>query len=106
MIVVTSENIVGKRIVQTLGLAVGNTARARHLGHDIVAGIKGIVGGEIHEYAQLLAQSREQALDRMVENAESKGANAVVAARFTTSVMKDGAAELLVVGTAVVIEDE
>ncbi len=106
MIVVTSEEIAGKRIVRSLGLVRGNTVRARHIGRDIVAGLRNVVGGEIHEYAKLIAESREQALDRMVAEAESLGANAVIATRFTTSVMMGGAAELLAVGTAVVVEDE
>jgi len=105
MIVVTSENIAGKRIVKTLGLVRGNTVRARHVGKDIMAGLRNIVGGEVHEYAKLMAESREQTLDRMVAEAYSLGANAVIATRFTTSVMAAGAAELLAVGTAVVVED-
>ncbi len=105
MLVVTSETIGGKRITQSLGLVRGNTVRARHIGKDIMAGLRSVVGGEIHEYAKLIAESREQALDRMVAEAESLGANAVVAVRFTTSVLAGGVAELLVVGTAVVVED-
>ena len=104
MVVVTSEAIVGQRIVKTLGLVRGNTVRARHIGKDIMAGLRSIVGGEIHEYAKLIAESREQSLDRMVAEAESLGANAVVAVRLTTSVLAGGVAELLVVGTAVVVE--
>lgn len=106
MIVVTSESIANKRIVKTLGLVRGNTVRARHVGKDILAGLRNIVGGEIHEYAKLMAESREQTLDRMVEEAQMLGANAIIATRFTTSVMMGGAAELLAVGTAVVVEDE
>jgi uncharacterized protein YbjQ (UPF0145 family) len=106
MIVVTSENIAGKKIVKTLGLVRGNTVRARHVGRDILAGLRNIVGGEIHEYAKLVAESREQSLDRMVAEAEELGANAVIATRFTTSVLMGGAAELLAIGTAVVIEDD
>ena len=106
MIVVTSENITGKRIVRTLGLVRGNTVRARHIGRDIMAGLRNIVGGEVHEYAKLVAESREQSLDRMVDDANELGANAIIAARFTTSVLMGGAAELLAIGTAVVIEDE
>ena len=106
MIVVTSENIAGKRIVRTLGLVRGNTVRARHIGRDIMAGFRTIVGGEVHEYAKLIAESREQSLDRMVSEATALGGNAVVAVRFTTSVIIKGAAELLAVGTAVVVEDE
>ena len=106
MILVTSETVAGKRIVKSLGLVRGNTVRARHLGKDIMAGLRNIVGGEVHEYAKLIAESREQALDRMVAEAESLGANAVIAVRFTTSVMMGGAAELLAVGTAVIVEDD
>jgi len=106
MIIATSENIAGKRIVRTLGLVRGNTVRARHIGRDILAGLRNIVGGEIHEYAKLVAESREQSLDRMVAEAEELGANAVIATRFTTSVLMGGAAELLAIGTAVVVEDE
>jgi len=105
MIIVTTENIANKRIVKTLGLVRGNTVRARHIGKDIMAGLRNIVGGEIHEYAKLIAESREQSLDRMVKEAEELGANAILATRFTTSVMMGGAAELLAIGTAVVMED-
>ena len=106
MIVVTSEQIGGKRIVKSIGLVRGNTVRARHIGKDILAGLRNIVGGEIHEYAKLIAESREQSIDRMVSEAERLGANAIVATRFTTSMIAQGAAELLAVGTAVVVEDE
>ena len=105
MMVVTSEHIAGKRIVKTLGLVRGNTMRARHIGRDIMAGLRNIVGGEVHEYAKLVAESREQSLDRMIIEAEELGANAVIATRFTTSVLMGGAAELLAIGTAVVVED-
>lgn len=105
MIITTSEKVANKKIVKTIGLVRGNTVRARHIGKDIMAGLRTIVGGEIHEYAKLIAESREQSLDRMVAEAESLGANAIIATRFTTSVMMAGAAELLAVGTAVVIED-
>ena len=104
MIVVTSETIANKKIVRTLGLVRGNTVRARHIGKDIMAGLRNIVGGEVHEYGKLIAESREQSLDRIVAEAESLGANAIVATRFTTSVMMGGAAELLAIGTAVIIE--
>lgn len=106
MIVVTSEEIAGKKVVRTLGLVRGNTVRARHIGSDILAGLRNIVGGEVHEYAKLIAESREQSLDRMVEEATELGANAIIATRFTTSVMVAGAAELLAIGTAVIVEDE
>jgi uncharacterized protein YbjQ (UPF0145 family) len=105
MIVVTSETIANKKIVKTLGLVRGNSVRARHVGKDIMAGLRNIVGGEIHEYAKLVAESREQAIDRMVTEAASIGANAIVTTRFSTSVIVGGAAELLAIGTAVVIED-
>jgi uncharacterized protein YbjQ (UPF0145 family) len=106
MLVVTSEAIAGQRIVRSLGLVRGNTIRARHVGKDILAGLRNIVGGEIHEYTKLMAESREQTVDRMIAEAERLGANAIVATRFTTSVIVGGAAELLAVGTAVVIEPE
>lgn len=106
MIVVTSEGIAGKRIVRTLGLVRGNTIRARHIGKDIMASLRMIVGGEIHEYAKLMAEAREQSIDRMTAEAQLLGANAIVSVRMTTSVMMGGAAELLALGTAVVIEDE
>ena len=106
MIIVTSEQVAGKKVVKTLGLVRGNTVRARHIGRDILAGLRNIVGGEIHEYAKLIAESREQTIDRMVDEAQRRGANAIIATRFTTSVMMGGAAELLAVGTAVVLEDE
>ena len=106
MIIVTSENIAGQRIVKTLGIVRGNTVRARHVGKDIIAGLRTLVGGEIHEYSKLMAESREQTIDRMVVEAKMLGANAIVASRFTTSVIVGGAAELLAVGTAVVIEPE
>jgi len=105
MIVVTSESIAGKRVVRTLGLVRGNTVRARHIGRDILAGLRNIVGGEVHEYGKLVAESREQSLERMITEAEELGANAVIATRFTTSVLMGGAAELLAVGTAVIVED-
>lgn len=104
MIVVTTETVADQRIVKTLGLVRGNTVRARHIGKDILAALRNIVGGEVHEYAKLIAESREQALDRMVAEAQGLGANAIVGVRFTTSVMMGGAAELLAIGTAVVVE--
>ena len=105
MLVVSSPDIPGKRIVKTLGLVKGNTIRARHIGKDILAAFKNIVGGEIQEYTKLMAESREQAIDRMIESAEKMGANAIISTTTTTSVISQGAAELLVLGTAVVIED-
>jgi len=104
MIITTTETIYGKKVVKTLGLVKGNTIRARHLGRDIVAGLRNIVGGEIVEYTKMLAESREQALDRMQEEAEKLGANAVVGMRFITASIMGGAAELLAYGTAVIVE--
>ena len=106
MIVVTTGEVAGKRIVRTLGLARGNTIRARHLGKDIVAILRNIVGGEDSEYTKMMAEAREQALDRMVEDARELGANAVINVRFMTSMLMQGAAELLAYGTAVILEDE
>ena len=104
MIVVTASGIAGKRVVRTLGLVRGNTIRARHIGRDIMAGLRNIVGGEVSEYTKLLAEAREQAIDRMVEEARGLGANAIVDVRFTTSMVMHGAAELLAFGTAVVVD--
>jgi uncharacterized protein YbjQ (UPF0145 family) len=106
MIVATSGTIAGKRTVRTLGLVRGNTIRARHLGKDIMAVLRNLVGGEVSEYTKMLAESREQALDRMVEEAKALGGNAVVDVRFITSMVMQGAAELLAYGTAVVIEED
>lgn len=94
----------GMAIVRVLGIVRGNTIRSRHLGHDIMAVLKNMVGGEISEYTKLMAESREQAIDRMLEHASALGANAVVGVRFATSEVMGGAAELLAYGTAVVIE--
>jgi len=104
MIITTSDEIPGRRIVKTIGLVKGNTIRARHVGKDIIASFRNIVGGEVIEYTKMLAESREQSIDRMIENAEGLGANAIVTLRFTTSSVMQGAAELLAYGTAVVIE--
>ena len=106
MIIVTTADVKGKRVVKVLGLAKGNTVRARHVGQDIVAFLKNIVGGEVGNYTKLLAESREQALDRMIADAQSQGANAVIMVRFQTSMIMAGTAELLVYGTAVVLADE
>jgi len=106
MIVITDSQIVGKRIVRTLGLVRGNTIRARHLGKDVLAMLRNVVGGEISEYTKMMAESREQAIDRMVQEAEELGANAVICTRFATSMLMQGASELLAYGTAVVVEDE
>jgi len=104
MILVSCDEIPGRRIIKTLGLVRGNTIRARHIGRDIMAMLRGIVGGEITDYTKMIAEAREQALDRMTAEAEKAGANAIVAIRFGTAEMMTSAAEILVYGTAVVIE--
>ena len=106
MLIVTTFDIPGREISKTLGAVKGNTIRARHVGKDIIAALRGIVGGELHEYTKLLAESREQALDRMTQDAERLGANAIVGLSFTTSVISQGAAELMAYGTAVIIKEE
>ena len=106
MIIVTTETIPGMRIVQCLGLVRGNTVRCRHLGKDILAVFRNMVGGEIYEYTKMIAESREQSVDRMVAEAQALGANAIVATRFMTSSISAGAAELLAFGTAVIAEPE
>jgi len=101
VIVVTVEQIEGRRITETLGLVRGSTIRARHVGHDIMAALRSIVGGEIRDYTLMLAQAREEALQRMIDQAEKLGANAIVGARFVTSMVLSGAAEIVAYGTAV-----
>lgn len=105
MIVATTEQLPGRRIARILGLVRGNTIRARHLGRDVQAVLRNIAGGEIREYTKMLAESREQALDRMAEEAEALGANAIVGVRFSTSMVMTGAAEIMCYGTAVVTEE-
>jgi len=102
--IVTGELVAGKQISKHLGLVRGNTIRARHIGKDILASFRNIVGGEINEYTKLMAESREQAIDRMVEEAQMLGADAIINVRFTTSMITQGAAELLAYGTAVKFE--
>lgn len=97
----TTETIPGQQIVEVLGVARGSTVRARNVGRDIFAGFKNLVGGEINEYTKLQAQSREEALQRMTQDAEKLGADAVVNVRFTTSMIMQGASEILAYGTAV-----
>lgn len=104
MIVVTSDHVEGKKISKTIGMVKGSTIRARHLGRDIMAGLRGMVGGEVTEYTKLMADAREQAIQRMVEEAEKQGANAVVSMRFTTSMVMQNASEILAYGTAVLVE--
>jgi len=104
MIIVTTQEIPNRTIVETIGIARGSTVRARNIGKDIFAGLKNIIGGEISEYTKLQAQSREQALKRMESDAESLGANAIVNVRLTTSMVMQGCSEILAYGTAVVIK--
>lgn len=105
MILTTSDEIPGRVVREAIGLVRGNAVRARHLGKDITALFKNIVGGEMDEYTKLLAESRDQALDRMIAEAKSQGANAVVALRFSSSEISSGAAEVLVYGTAVKLDE-
>ncbi len=104
MIIATSDDIPGRKIIRTLGLVRGNTIRCRHAGHDIMARLRNIIGGEISDYTKMIAEAREQALDRLTLEAQSMGANAVVGLRFSTSYIMSSAAELLAYGTAVIIE--
>ena len=104
MLLSTTDTITGKTIVKHLGLVRGNTIRARHIGRDIMALLRNIVGGEITDYTKMMAESREQALDRMIESAKELGANAVVQIRFSTSEIMGGASEIMAYGTAVVVE--
>ncbi|HML75867.1 MAG TPA: YbjQ family protein [Anaerohalosphaeraceae bacterium] len=106
MIVVNTETIPGKRIREIKGLVQGNTVRAKHIGKDILAGLKNIVGGELKSYTELLVESRRESMTRMLAQAQQLGANAVVNVRFATSSITAGAAELYVYGTAVIVEDE
>jgi uncharacterized protein YbjQ (UPF0145 family) len=106
MLITTQDELADYRITETLGLVKGNTIRARHVGKDIMAGLRNLVGGEITEYTKMLAESREQAIDRMVASAEALGADAIVAMRFTTSAVMQGSSELLAYGTAVKIRKE
>tara|TARA_B100001094_G_scaffold224205_1_gene218390 strand:- start:45 stop:371 length:327 start_codon:yes stop_codon:yes gene_type:complete len=105
MMVTTSESIHGKEIIKSIGLVRGNTIRARNIGRDIIAALRTLIGGEITEYTKLMAEAREQALDRMESEAVSLGANAIVGVRFSTSVVLGGSAELLAYGTGVVVTD-
>lgn len=103
MIVVTTPDIPGSKIETTLGLVRGSSIRSRHLGRDIIAVLRNIAGGEVHEYTKMLAEAREQAVDRMIEEAEVLGADAIVMVRFQTSMVMAGAAEMLCYGTAVTL---
>ncbi len=105
MILVTTESVPGRRTVRTLGIVKGNTVRACHIGDDLMAFLKNLVGGEMAEYTEVIAKSREQAMDRMTEEARALDANAIVGIRFETSHITQGAAEIMAYGTAVVVED-
>ena len=106
MIITPSSVVAGHRVVKTLGLVKGSTIRARHVGKDILAMFKNVVGGEIEEYTKMMAESRDQAIDRMVAEAESLGANAIVDVRFSTSYLMSAASEIMAYGCGVVIEPE
>lgn len=104
MLLSTTETICGKKVVKHLGLVRGNTIRGRHAGRDIMASLRNVVGGEITDYTKMMAESREQSIDRMIEEAQKLGANAIVGVRFSTSEVMTHAAEILAYGTAVVVE--
>lgn len=104
MILCTSDTVPGRAIVETVGLVRGSSVRSAHVGRDVLAKLKNLVGGEISEYTKLLAESREQALDRMVEEARARGADAIIGLRFMSSDIGDDAAEMLAYGTAVRLE--
>ncbi|MCW9027749.1 MAG: YbjQ family protein [Kangiella sp.] len=104
--VYTVEQVPGHKVSKVIGIVRGNSVRTRHVGKDILAGLRNLVGGEVHEYTKLMAESREQAIDRMCDEARMLGANAVVGVRFETSMIASMAAELLAFGTAVVMEKE
>jgi len=104
MIVVTTHDLPGFQVVKVHGMVRGNTIRARHVGKDIMAILRNLAGGEVTEYTKMLAEAREQAIDRMLEDAGGLGANAVLGVRFQTSMIQSGAAEMLCYGTAVTVE--
>ena len=104
MIVTTTEHIEGKKIKKTIGMVKGSTIRAKHIGKDIMAAFRGMAGGEITEYTKMMAEAREEAIQRMIEDAEKQGANAIISVRFTTSMIMQNAAEVLAYGTGVVSE--
>ena len=106
MILATTDRIPGKRIARVLGIARGNSVRATHVGRDFLAVLRNLIGGEVLEYTKLMAESREQAIDRLIEDAERMGANAVLTVQFGTAMIMQHASEILCYGTAVVLEDE
>ncbi|MEM1381621.1 MAG: YbjQ family protein [Pseudomonadota bacterium] len=101
MLVTTTEHNIGREVVETIGLVRGNVIRAKHIGNDIIASLRNLVGGEVNEYTKMMAEAREQAMDRMIAHGESLGADAIIGVRFTTSTITQGAAEILAFGTAV-----
>ncbi len=106
MIVVTTPEVAGSVITDVLGMVRGSSIRTRHLGRDVIAVLRNIAGGEVYEYTKMLAEAREQAIDRMVEEAQALGADAIVGVRFQTSMVMSGAAEMLCYGTAVGLRHE
>src|SRR4030042_871973 len=104
MLLSTTYTIHGRKIVKHLGLVRGNTIRARHIGRDIMAGLRNIIGGEITDYTKMMAESREQSIDRMIEEAQKLGANAIIGGRFSTTEIMQRAAEKMVFGTGVIVE--
>lgn len=105
MLLVNTNEVPGKDIDEVIGLVRGSTIQSKHIGKDFMAGLKTIVGGEINEYTEMLESARQIALDRMIKDAENKGANAIVNIRFATSAIMQGAAELMVYGTAVIVKE-
>lgn len=106
MIIVTTADVPGSTVIEAVGLVRGSSIRGRHLGRDVIAWLRNIAGGEIHEYTKMLAEAREQAVDRMIEEAQALGADAIVCVRFQTSMVVSGAAEMLCYGTAVKLEHD
>jgi len=104
MIITTIDSIPDKEVKEILGVAMGNTVRAKHIGKDIMAGLKGIVGGEIRQYTEMMSDARQESINRMINHAKELGADAIINVRFTTSMTMKGAAELLAYGTAVKLE--
>ncbi|AII60122.1 MAG: YbjQ family protein [Dehalococcoides mccartyi] len=104
MILTNTEDVAGHKIIKNLGLVKGNTIRAKHIGKDILAGLRSIVGGEIEEYTQMLDEARNEAIRRMEAEAKEKGANAIICVRFSTSAVMQNASEVMAYGTAVVVE--
>ena len=102
MIVTSTEHIEGKKVKKTIGMVKGSTIRAKHIGKDIMAAFRGMAGGEISEYTKMMAEAREEAIQRMIEDAEKQEANAIISVRFTTSMIMQNAAEVLAYGTGVV----